>query len=211
MPQTLLIAVREEWQEAWQAPAFRRKIVTGLPLLIIMLSCFPLFFQYIEKRNGVVLQDPVLRLIPPHNVSVALFIVIWSITLLSVFRAARSPQMFLTYLWAFILVSIFRIMTITLVPLDAPVGLIGLADPLSNFFYGSQKFITKDLFFSGHTSAVFLQYLCIPGKQDKRVTMIATMVVAVLLLVQHIHYTLDVVAAFLFTWIAYVMARRWIV
>ncbi len=159
----------------------------------------------------MVLQDPLLRLIPPHNVSVALFIVIWSITLLSVFRAARSPQMFLTYLWAFILVSIFRMLTITLVPLDAPAGLIGLADPLSNFFYGGQKFITKDLFFSGHTSAVFLQCLCIPGKQDKRVTMIATMVVAVLLLIQHIHYTLDVVAAFLFTWIAYAIAKRWII
>jgi len=211
MPQTLLIAVREEWQEAWQTPGFRRKIVTGLPLLIIMLSFFPFFFQYIEKRSGMVLQDPLLQLIPPHNVSVALFIVIWSITLLSIFRAARNPQMFLTYLWAFILLSAFRIMTITLVPLDAPAGLIGLADPLSNFFYGSQKFVTKDLFFSGHTSAVFLQCLCIPGKQDKRVTMIGTMVVAVLLLVQHIHYTLDVVAAFLFAWIAYSIAKRWII
>lgn len=211
MPQTLLIAVREEWQEAWQVPGFRKKIMTGLPLLIIMLSLFPLFFQYIEKRSGTVLRDPVLRLLPPHNVSVALFIVIWSVTLLSVFRAARNPQMFLTYLWAFLLLSVFRMLTITLVPLDAPVGLIGLADPLSNFFYGGQKFITKDLFFSGHTSAVFLQCLCIPGKQDKRLTLIATIVVAVLLLVQHVHYTLDVLAAFVFTWIAYGITRRWIV
>jgi membrane-associated phospholipid phosphatase len=98
-------------------------------------------------------------------------------------------------------------LTISLVPLDPPAGLIGLADPLSNFFYGP-KFITRDLFFSGHTSTVFLLYLCLPGKADKKLALAATLSVAILLLVQHVHYTLDVLGGFLFGWISWWISAR---
>ncbi len=139
-----------------------------------------------------------------------MFIIIWAITLLSIFRAVQTPQMFLTFLWAYIFLSLARVLTITLVPLDPPVGLINLADPLSNFFYG-EKFVTKDLFFSGHTSAVFLLYLTIPGKMDKKLALLATACVGSLLLVQHVHYTLDVLGGLLFAWVCYRLARRTIV
>jgi membrane-associated phospholipid phosphatase len=207
MPQTTFIALRQEWQGAWHDSAFRRRVVTGLIIVISLLSTFPLFFQHIERRHGALLNDPLLRLLLPHNISVPLFIVIWAITGLSVYRAAQTPMMFLTYLWSFIFLSLFRMLTITLVPLDPPAGLIPLVDPLSNFFYGD-KFVTKDLFFSGHTSSVFLLFLTIPGKTDKKLALIATFIVALLLLVQHVHYTLDVLGGFLFAWIAYLLGRR---
>ncbi|HEY4062025.1 MAG TPA: phosphatase PAP2-related protein [Puia sp.] len=207
MPQTTVISFRQEWQEAWHTPGFRLKIMIGLFVVATILCLFPVFFQTIEKRQGVLLNDPLLRILPAHNISVPLFIVIWSITLLSIVRAAYNPQMFLTYLWAFIILSLFRVATITLVPLNAPVGLIGLVDPFSNFFYGD-KFVTKDLFFSGHTSAVFLQYLCLPGKGDKKWALLATAIVGSLLLVQHVHYTMDVLGGFVFAWIAWQLARK---
>jgi membrane-associated phospholipid phosphatase len=208
MPQTTtFIALRQEWQEAWQLPGFRRKAMTGLILIIAILSLFPLFFQAIERRHGLLLNDPLLRVLPPHDVSLAMFIIIWAITLLSLFRAAQTPQMFLTFLWAYIFLSLARVLTITLVPLDPPAGLINLADPLSNFFYG-EKFVTKDLFFSGHTSAVFLLYLTIPGKMDKKLALLATICVGSLLLVQHVHYTLDVLGGLLFAWLCYRLAKK---
>jgi membrane-associated phospholipid phosphatase len=86
-------------------------------------------------------------------------------------------------------------------------GLIGLVDPISNFFYG-EKFVTRDLFFSGHTSTVFLIFLCLPGSRDKKIALAVTIIVGFLLLVQHVHYTLDVLGALLFAWIAYRIARR---
>jgi membrane-associated phospholipid phosphatase len=211
MPQTTtFIAVKQEWQEAWQLTGFRRKVITGMGIIIAMLSSFPLFFQSIERRHGVLLNDPLLRVLPPHDVSLAMFIIIWAITLLSVFRAAQKPQMFLTFLWAYIFLSLARVLTITLVPLDPPVGLVNLADPLSNFFYG-EKFVTKDLFFSGHTSTVFLLYLTIPGKIDKKLALLASICVGSLLLVQHVHYTLDVLGGLLFSWVCYQLARKTIV
>src|SRR5579871_2885985 len=158
MPQTIFFTVRQEWQGAWQVSAFRRRTISGLIIIIAILSSLPVFFQYIERRQGAQLNDPVLGLLAPHNVSLPLFVVIWAISGYYIYRAAQTPQLFLNFLWAYIVLLIFRTLTITLIPLDPPTGLIPLVDPLSNFFYGD-KFVTKDLFFSGHTSTVFLLYL----------------------------------------------------
>ena len=207
-PQTLLIEVRQEWQEAWLTPSFRRRLMAGLLVLIAMLSLLPRFFQMIEQRQGIGLNDPVLRALPAHNISTILFIVMWSFSVYCLFRAAQTPRMFLAYLWSFIFLTAFRCLTITLVPLDPPAGLIGLVDPVSNFFYGSDKFVTRDLFFSGHTSSMFLLFLTIPGKTDKKLALGVTAIVAFLLLVQHVHYTLDVLGAFVFCWISYQIATR---
>lgn len=207
MPQTIFITLRQEWQGAWHDSSFRRRALSGLIIVASLLSTFPVFFQHIERRHGTLLNDPILRFLAPHNISVPLFIVIWAITGFSIYRAAQTPMMFLTYLWSFIFLSLFRMLTISLVPLDPPTGLIPLVDPLSNFFYGD-KFVTKDLFFSGHTSSVFLLFLTIPGRTDKKLALIATFIVGLLLLVQHVHYTMDVLGGFLFGWIAYKLACR---
>jgi membrane-associated phospholipid phosphatase len=184
--------------------------ITGLIIVVTILSFFPVFFRTIEERHGIVLNDPILRWLPPHNISVPLFILIWALTILAIVRSVQNPRIFLTFTWAFILLSLFRMLTITLVPLDPPVGLIGLMDPLSNAFYGD-KFVTKDLFFSGHTSTVFLLALCLPGRIDKRLGLAITFGVASLLLVQHIHYTIDVLGGFLFGGIAWWITTRMIV
>ena len=94
----------------------------------------------------------------------------------------------------FIFVTILRVLAISLIPLDPPKGLIVLTDPLTGVFYG-QSTITKDLFFSGHTSILFLTILCLEKKNDKIIASIATLIVACLLLVQHVHYTIDIIAA----------------
>ncbi|HLI91974.1 MAG TPA: phosphatase PAP2-related protein [Puia sp.] len=207
MPQTTFFTVRQEWQGAWQVSAFRRRTISGLIIIIAILSSLPVFFQYIERRQGAQLNDPVLGLLAPHNVSLPLFVVIWAISAYYIYRAAQTPQLFLNFLWAYIVLLIFRSLTITLIPLDPPAGLIPLVDPLSNFFYGD-KFVTKDLFFSGHTSTVFLLYLSLPRRAGRNLALIATTVVAVLLLVQHVHYTFDVLGGLVFAWIAHKIATR---
>jgi membrane-associated phospholipid phosphatase len=206
MPHSTITA-RQGWQEAWMAPAFRRRLMAGLAVMVPLLTLLPRFFQAIERRHGTVLNDPILRMLPAHNVSIALFVVIWTFTAYCVYRAAQTPMMFLTYLWSFVFLCALRILTITLVPLDPPAGLIGLVDPISNFFYGSDKFVTKDLFFSGHTSSVFLLYLTVPGRTDKKLALLVTAIVAFLLLVQHVHYTLDVLGGLFFCWLAWLLAK----
>jgi membrane-associated phospholipid phosphatase len=91
--------------------------------------------------------------------------------------------------------------------LNAQKGLIILVDPLSNIFYGN-TFITKDLFYSGHTSTAFLMFLCLQKKPDKIFAVIATFMIGTLLLVQHVHYTVDVLAAPLFAFFSWYISNK---
>ncbi|MDP4151561.1 MAG: phosphatase PAP2-related protein [Bacteroidota bacterium] len=207
MPQSTYITLRQEWATAWQSPRFRWMMRLGASLTIIMLSLFPLFFQIIEKRDGIVVNDRLLDILPPHNVSMGILLIVWSMGALMLVRCIRSPELLMTFIWSYVAVNLCRVLTITLVPLDPPANLIVLADPMSNAFYGA-KFVTKDLFFSGHTSAVFLIFLCLPGRTDKAIALTASVLVGILVLVQHIHYTMDVVAAPLFTWLLFVLMQR---
>ncbi|HVS98798.1 MAG TPA: phosphatase PAP2 family protein [Puia sp.] len=205
MAQSTLVAVRREWQGAWSEPRFRAKMIVGMILVAATVASFPYFFQRIELRHGVPLRDPILRWLPAHDVSIPLFILIWSVSALTLVRAIQTPRILLVFLWAYVLLSLSRMVTITLVPLEPPAHLIGLVDPLSNFFYGP-KFVTKDLFPSGHTSTVFLLFLCLTGKRDRQFALVATFAVAFLLLVQHVHYTVDILGGFLYGWLCWWLA-----
>ena len=169
-------------------------IIVG-SLLAIAISCMlPTFFGIIQKRSGPVLNDWLLAAIPPQNVSWGIFTILWGIGLYALWRGIETPTIYITYIWTFIFVIMLRVLTITLFPLDPPKGLVNMADPLTGVFYGENT-ITKDLFFSGHTSMLFLIVLCLERKTDKIIAAVATFIVACLLLVQHVHYTVDVIAA----------------
>ncbi len=87
--------------------------------------------------------------------------------------------------------------------------LIPLRDPISNLFYGSKNtYITKDLFFSGHTSTLCLIFLCLTKKEDKCKALVATFAVGIMVLLQHVHYSMDVLAAPPLTYLVYLIAKR---
>jgi len=197
----------EKWQSAWQSVVFRKKLFLGLLALVIIFSVFPWFFQTIEKRHGIQLNDWVLNGLPSYNVSTPIFIFIWLTTMLMLLRCIQSPEIFIRILWSYTLLCYSRVITIGLVPLDPPAGLIALNDRLANAFYGP-TFITRDLFYSGHTASVFLMFLCFRNKVDKWFTLCATIIVGILLLIQHVHYTVDVIAAPVFAYAMYLLAMR---
>jgi hypothetical protein len=199
--------LKNNWAFAWQQALFRKKILAGVFLLVVILSILPFFFQTIEKRDGIYLNDWLLTRLPVYNVSIVIFIIIWSATLLCIIRAIQNPGIFIVLLWGYIFLFITRMIAIWLVPLAPPGNLIVLVDPISNTFYG-RTFITKDLFYSGHTATVFLFFLCLQKKTDKAIALLCTISVAVLLAVQHVHYTIDIVFAPLFTFLCYKLAVK---
>src|SRR5450755_1573447 len=99
MPQTTIIEVRQEWQIAWQAAKFRRKFITGLVVVSLIAMAFPVFFQTIDKRDGYTINDLLLSMLTPHDVSVPIFIIIWASFSLTLLRCIQSPEMLLTFLW----------------------------------------------------------------------------------------------------------------
>ena len=196
------------WSSALESPAFRRKLLFASILFVAILLCFPYFFAFIQKRQtGVVLNDWLLSILPSVNVSYYIFAIIYVTVSFGIFRAAQSPQLFLLFLWSSILVSLSRMGTITLVPLAPPVGLVPLVDPVLIPFYRHTE-ITKDLFYSGHTGSVFLIYLILRRKREKRFALAATVAVGILLLIQHIHYFIDVIFAPFFVYIVFILAKK---
>jgi hypothetical protein len=105
----------------------------------------------------------------------------------------------LVTLWAYNGVTLLRMACIGLISLNPPSGLIPLADPITNQFYGAH-YITHDLFFSGHTTTVFLIFLSLKKKTDRLYALLSSIILGFLLLVQHVHYTIDVLAAPIFTY-----------
>ena len=194
------------WRLAWTQPVFRKKVWIGFILNISVLILFPVFFQHIEKRNGIQLHDILLNNIPAINVSLFIFIIVWSLALLTIIRAVQQPEIFITFLFSFFVLSMSRIICIYLVPLNPPQGLIPLADPLTNAFYRG-SFVTKDLFYSGHTATQFLIFLCLKKRRDKILAAISTFSVAILVLVQHVHYSIDIIAAPLLAFMCFIIGR----
>jgi hypothetical protein len=167
-----------------------------------ILTSLPFFFNAIENRDGFMFPDFILEHIPARNFSIAVFFLIWSSCLLLVLRIYRDPMMMLVTLWAYNVVTLLRMACIGLISLNPPAGLIPLADPITNQFYGAH-YITHDLFFSGHTTTVFLIFLCLKRKWDRIYTLCASILLGLFLLGQHVHYTIDVLAAPIFTYAAY--------
>jgi PAP2 superfamily C-terminal len=78
---------------------------------------------------------------------------------------------------------------------------------LSNVLYGS-SFVTKDLFYSGHTATLLLIYFNLKKKSDRYYVLLCTTCVGILVLVQHVHYLIDVVSAPFFTYCCYLLGAR---
>ena len=165
------------------------------------------YFQWIQLRKGVQWNDPLLNAIPALNVSYLIFGIIYLSVIYLLYRLIQEPKKFLWFAWAFNLETAFRFITIYLVALEPPFGLVDLHDPLAEIFiYGDNLAITKDLFFSGHTATMVFVCFFLPTTKERWLAFGLSLVLVSLLLIQHVHYTLDVIAAPLFT-----LAAIWIV
>jgi len=102
---------------------------------------------------------------------------------------------------------IVRMIAMSLTPLDPPPTMIPLVDP-TVYYFGTGVHLSRDLFFSGHTSTMLLLALTAPTARWRTVFGVATFAVAACVLAQHAHYTIDVFAAVFFAYGAYAAVLR---
>ena len=194
---------KQRWTHAWNQPIFRIQFAITIAFLLCMLFFIPYFFNYIQLRNGKQLNDPLLNLVGPVDVSWITFTFIYVSLLAALISLSYSPQRLLMMMQAYCIVTFLRLLSILVVSLNEPAGIIVLNDPLVAIIGYNGKVITKDLFFSGHVSTTFLLYLCVGNRQLKVMLLFATLIIACLILIQHVHYTIDVIVAPLFAFIAF--------
>lgn len=194
------------WQFAWDIPAFRVKLILGVAMMALITFYLQDFFGFVQSRHGIAVNDMVLNALPAYDVSTYIFLVLYPASLFLFWRIKDNSSMCITFLWGYVFLCIVRMCTITMIPLDAPRNLIHLSDPFSIIFYGTTQ-ITKDLFFSGHTASLFLIGLCLENKREKAIVIASTVILALLLLIQHVHYTADVIAAPFFSYIFWYIGK----
>lgn len=182
------------WSEALRARRFQLLAIGTFAGLIAAMLALNLFLRFNEQRPGAVLVDPVLARLPARDLSVPLFALIYGTLTLAVGSLLRQPRQLLVTLQAYALLAICRIAMMYTIPLEAPPGMIMLVDPLVRAF-GDGPNWGKDLFFSGHTSTTFLCALSVRSRALSLLCLGACLSVAVLILVQHAHYTIDVLVA----------------
>lgn len=190
------------WKEFLTNKKKQKELIVTIPLLATILFIFPQFLQYIETRPGVVLPDPILALFNPIDLTWLTFGLIYLSIVITVFSLAKKPEKLIFAVQCYALLVLFRLVVMYLLPLEAPAKLLPLNDPFVQIF-GTGEILTKDLFFSGHTATLFLLSLIIEKRSFKILFLSSTILVGTAVLLQHVHYTVDVIAAPFFAYTSY--------
>jgi PAP2 superfamily protein len=199
--------IREAWDEAWRDRGFRLQAALTAPALTTALMALARFVRWAEGRPGATLPDPLLRLLEPRDVTWLTFSLIYAGILGGVALLVRRPRDLLTAVQAYAVMVAFRIAVMWATPLDPPPGMIALQDPFVEGL-GTGQLLTRDLFFSGHTSTMFLLFLAAPGRLAKGFFLACTVLVGTCVLWQHVHYAVDVMVAPAFAYAAWRVAAR---
>jgi len=169
----------------------------------ILTSFFSQFMVWNENRPGAVIQDPILKVLRPINLSS----ITMSFTILPIFCGMilifKKPVSTVYFFFTVIFICLMRTLTIFLVPLEPPLGIIPLSDPVIEKLFYNDQVILKDLFFSGHTANLVVIGLLSEWKSYKYFIFVCAFIVGCLLMKQHVHYTMDVIAAPFFAFLAY--------
>ena len=204
---TLAPARQRAWPAAWGRLGFRLRLGLVVGLLLGLLPMVPGFYSFVQARAGQQLADPLLALLPVQDHSTLIFTLIYGAIAATLGYLLPRPQRLLQALWAYYLLQLVRMATLWLLPLEPPAALVVLHDPvMDRIFEVTTRPIVRDLFFSGHTATMMLLTLAGRGHRWRWVLGLATVAVGLLVLVQRVHYSYDVLAAPFFAWAAYWLA-----
>lgn len=200
------------WGLAFRRARFRRLFVVCIAFCAISFQLLIQSLHMAEARRGVVLDDPILPFLPVADLSIPIFVIEYGAAVALIYFLRTCPYRlvvaFLTYGAAMLL----RWMAISLVPLEPPPDLVLLVDPVVSAVGGGPEF-TKDLFFSGHTAAMSVFALTAPWRRQRWVFWCLTVVIGVMLMIQRVHYSVDVFVAPVMAYLAWRIARmsaRWL-
>jgi len=186
--------VIDRWREAWQQSAFKLQLPLTTGMLVVVLSAFAQFLVLVEGREGVRMNDPILQIIEPRDFTWVTFGMIYLSVMVAVVVLAQYPWRLLVAMQAYIVMVVLRAGMMYVTPLSPSEDLIVLRDPFVQLA-GDGTAPTKDLFFSGHISTLFLLSLVIQHPLMKKAFLLCTVVVAIFVVWQHVHYVVDVAVA----------------
>lgn len=202
--------IKSAWAHAWTYTSFRWQFTITLAVVFTFPFIMNGFFDFVEARQGVLLNDYVLDFVPSYDVSMIVFFFLYSGILAGLYYHISHPKTILLAFQTYALVTLLRLLTITLVPLEPPIGYIPLKEPFVQLFTTNGRIISKDLFFSGHMSTILSLFFSSHRKFIRIFLFYCSCMVGTMILLQHVHYTIDVLVAIPITFIIYVFCKNYL-
>lgn len=206
------MAQKMRLKDGWNEALTNREFLAELGFTAIVVTGLLMFltnyFEYIQARPGIYLDDPILERIPSRNLSNYIFFLLYGVIFFAASQLINKPRLLLEAIQIYCVIMLLRVLTLYLVPLEPSTEMKVLRDPLIDYFIYQDHMISKDLFFSGHVSTAFLAVLMVEKTWQKFLLGVAAIVIAIMILIQHVHYTIDVVAAPIFTFTSFYMVRK---
>jgi hypothetical protein len=198
------------WKEALQSSRVRGAIAFCVITFLLMFLFMPSYYRdVINPKKGFAMDDPFLNMFTPRDWYLPIFFILYVAVGHTFYAYFRNPAIVLVGVTTYCLVNILRTITMYLVTLEPPAGMILLADPISSALYPSTGF-AKDLFFSGHVSTIMIVVFLEKNGLAKILKAVGTIVIAILLAWQRVHYTLDLLAAPVFTYVAFLIVQKYL-
>ena len=198
---------------SWKAISDRKKYNQLLTVgVLFVASSLWITVQYVptfETREGFVPYDPFMDYLPIKDVSTMIFVLLYGSVIFGFYFFLQKPKLLLMVLYSFGFMYWIRTLCIALVPFNEPANLIPLSDPFIEQLGIYQTFIKRDLFFSGHFASVFIPYLIL-RKETKHQWLLAagSILIGIGVMLQHIHYSYDVIGAAVFSYVAVICADK---
>lgn len=177
----------------------RRELTISLVTLVafvLTLVSYASFLRGIELRQGFTFVDPIHQLAGPIDLTWPIFLILYGGLVITIGVLFRQPLFLFRALRAYTILVALRMLCMWMLPLDPPSTMIVLTDPIIDLFTtNGASTLTRDLFFSGHTATFFLIGAVVPHRTFRRVFYGLGVVIGVMVILQHVHYTVDVLVA----------------
>lgn len=187
-------------------------IIQGIASIILLYAAATLFADFLdfaEYRKGIPFDDPLMSWFTPYDFSLPLFILTYGSVAALIAINFKRPKVLVQMAQLYTMLLVARTITIFLVPLEAPAGYLHLEDPfLNNFIYIDIKM--RDLFFSGHVATIILFALTLESRNLRILFFLVALTIGLMVIWQHVHYSIDVIAAIPFAWIIYRLHERYL-
>jgi len=194
------------WKNYFLTGSNKTEFVVTVIVLVTAVTALSRFLLFNESRTGAVLNDPVLNSFNAVSLNFVVFFAIYSSLVIGLIAFSFHPEQLMTAFQTYTLLILLRMLAMYVIPLEPPANTIDLQDPVV-FLIGTGQKITKDLFFSGHTSTAFLLFQVAKNKFLKSYFLLATVTVGVSVILQKAHYTIDVLAGIIFSYASYQLIK----
>ena len=193
--------------KAWKRELFHYKYLIMLSLVLVGMaglidySCG----RYVSRAQGAHVPDLILDHVAPIDMSI-LFIygyltLVFTLMLYPLVLHIGTLHMVISQ---FSLLVVLRSLFIIFTHLQPPPDVISVHFP--GIF--QQLSFQNDMFFSGHTAIPFLGFLLFRKSGIRYFFLVGSIFMGVAVLAMHLHYSIDVFAAFFITWTSYTMGNR---